>query len=97
MKIKKPENIKQKDWDDVDIPELTAEDFKKMRPAAEIVPQIVKAYKEGRLRGRPKSATTKKALYIRLSADVVEFFKTKGRGWQTRIDEALKEYVKSHM
>lgn len=97
MKIKKPEHITQEDWDDVDVPELTAEDFKKMRPAVEVVPQIVKAYKEGRLRGRPKAITTKKALHIRLSADVVEFFKAKGRGWQTRIDEALREYVKSHM
>jgi len=79
-----------------EVRELTAEDFKRMRPSIEVVPEIVKAYREGRLRGRPKAASVKKALHIRLSNDVVEFFKSKGKGWQTRIDEALREYVKSH-
>ena len=32
--------------------ELTKKDFKRMRPANEVVPEIVKAYKEGRLKIR---------------------------------------------
>lgn len=43
--------------------------------------------------GRPKSDNPKVSTTIRLSAEVVEYFKTSGKGWQTRIDEALKEYV----
>ena len=97
MKLKKPKDIKQKDWDDVDIPELTNEDFKRMRPASEVVPEIVKAYKEGRLKVRgPQKSPTKVQTTLRLSRNVVEFFKSAGRGWQTKIDNALKDYVKAH-
>jgi len=46
--------------------------------------------------GRPVSATHKTPLSLRLSDDVVEFFKSTGKGWQTRINEALREYVKEH-
>ncbi|TBW38468.1 hypothetical protein EYW49_09375 [Siculibacillus lacustris] len=47
-------------------------------------------------RGRPKSATPKVAVNIRLSADVVARFKAGGRGWQTRIDAALKDWLAAH-
>ena len=97
MKPKKPKHVKQKDWDEVDIPELSDEDFKRMRPAPEVVPEIVKAHKEERLRVRgPQKAPTKVQTTLRLSRNVVDFFKSAGRGWQTKIDNALKEYVKSH-
>ena len=45
--------------------------------------------------GRPKAEETKERITIRLSADVVEYFRSTGKGWQTRMDEALKEYVTS--
>jgi len=80
---------------DGEVRELTSEDFKRSRPAAEVVPAIVKAYREGRLRG-PQKVPTKVQTTVRLSRDVIQFFKSTGRGWQTRIDEALKDYVKSH-
>ncbi|HTZ16961.1 MAG TPA: BrnA antitoxin family protein [Dissulfurispiraceae bacterium] len=83
--------------DSGEVRELTDEDFKKMRPARDVVPQIVKAYQEGRLRVRGPQKTPKKSqMTLRLSQDVVSFFKSKGRGWQTKIDNALKEYVKTH-
>ncbi|WP_419811631.1 BrnA antitoxin family protein [Bacterioplanoides sp.] len=47
-------------------------------------------------RGRPKSEITKVQKTLRLSPDVIEFFQAGGKGWQTRIDDVLKEYVKSH-
>jgi uncharacterized protein (DUF4415 family) len=46
-------------------------------------------------RGRQK-APRKIATAIRLSPEVAAFFKAGGRGWETRIDEALREYVKEH-
>ena len=30
---------------------------------------------------------------IRLSPEVIDHFKAGGRGWQTRIDEALREWI----
>ena len=37
-------------------------------------------------RGRPRVAKPKVSTTIRLSADVIDYFKLGGRGWQTRID-----------
>ena len=45
-------------------------------------------------RGRPRVAKPKVSTTIRLSADVIDHFKLDGRGWQTRIDQALREWIK---
>lgn len=42
----------------------------------------------------PQKAPKKVHINIRLSEPVVEHFKKTGKGWQTRIDEALVELVK---
>ena len=47
-------------------------------------------------RGRPKAETTKLALTVRYDADVVEAFKTTGKGWQTRMNATLKDWLKTH-
>ena len=48
---------------------------------------------EAKLRGRPRAAVVKERTTIRLSADVLARFRATGRGWQTRIDAALKEWL----
>jgi uncharacterized protein (DUF4415 family) len=70
-----------------DIPELTQEWF-----------QTTDMVRGGKLvrRGRPPKETPKVAVSIRLSADVVDAFKRNGAGWQTRIDEALADWLKTH-
>lgn len=47
-------------------------------------------------RGRPKAATTKLALTVRYDAEVVEAFKATGKGWQTRMNAALKDWLRTH-
>jgi len=47
-------------------------------------------------RGRPKAKAPKQAISIRLSPDVVAAFRSMGRGWQGRIDEALKDWLEHH-
>lgn len=47
-------------------------------------------------RGRPKAKAPKQAISIRLSPDVVTAFRAMGSGWQTRIDEALKDWLDHH-
>ncbi len=42
----------------------------------------------------PQKAPTKKLVSLRLSAEVVDHFKSSGRGWQTRIDGTLREAIK---
>lgn len=46
--------------------------------------------------GRPKAETKKVPIAIRLSPDVVEYFKATGAGWQSRIDAALHEWMSGH-
>jgi uncharacterized protein (DUF4415 family) len=46
-------------------------------------------------RGRPPGSSTKTQTTVRISNDVLRHFRATGRGWQTRIDDALKEYVSS--
>ena len=48
------------------------------------------------LRGRPKSESRKLLLSVRYSPEVVAYFKSTGEGWQTRMDDVLKEYVERH-
>ncbi len=42
-------------------------------------------------RGRPKSQNPKQPISLRLDRDVVEWFKSRGEGWQTRINNELRK------
>ena len=77
---------------DPDNPEWTEEDFKRARPAREVVPGIVKAYEKGELRVRGgQKKPTKVQLTLRLDQDVVDHFKSHGKGWQSRLNSALRK------
>ena len=80
-------------------PEWTAADFAKARPASEVLPQIfgAKVAKEMlKPRGRPRAEHPKERINIRLSHEGVEYFKSAGDGWQTRIDSALRQFITEH-
>lgn len=65
---------------DPDTYELNDREFKQLRP----------------MRGRPKLANPKILLSVRYSPNVVEYFKSTGEGWQSRMDQVLMEYVEQH-
>ena len=46
------------------------------------------------VRGRPKLDQPKVSTTLRLDADVIAQFKAKGPKWQTRINDALREWLK---
>lgn len=48
------------------------------------------------LRGRPKSENKKLLVSVRYSPEVVEYFKSTGEGWQSRMDGVLRKYVTRH-
>ncbi len=77
---------------DRDNPAWTAADFRRARPLAEVLPEVIDAAK--RARGRPKLARPKAHITLRLDADIVDAFKAEGPGWQTRINDALARAVK---
>ena len=70
-----------------DNPEWTKEDFAKARPFDEVFPGMRKG------RGANK-LPTKTPVSIRLSPEVIDHFKRGGKGWQSRIDEALVKVVR---
>ena len=61
---------------DRDNPPLTARDFARAK--------VVR-------RGRPKSKNPKKQVTLRLSPEVLSYYRARGAGWQSRIDADLKK------
>ena len=46
-----------------------------------------------RLRGRPRSDRKKALVSIRYRVEVLDYFRSTGAGWQSRMDAVLREYV----
>lgn len=67
---------------DPDTYELSAAEFKELKPV--------------RPRGRPLGSGSKVQLTVRFDADVVEAFRQRGDGWQTKMNEALREWLQVH-
>lgn len=78
---------------DGEVRELTDADVKHMRPISEVLPASLQ--RTIGQRGR-QQAPTKVKTSIRLSPEVIEHFKAEGEGWQRRIDQALKTYIREH-
>ena len=74
-----------------DNPEWTSKDFAKARPFSEALPDLAASIRKGR---GPNKAPTKKLVSLRLSGQVLEAYKAKGPGWQSRIDEDLRRINK---
>lgn len=49
-----------------------------------------------RRRRGPNKLPTKEQVAVRYSPDVLAAFRSSGRGWQTRMDEALRDWLKTH-
>jgi uncharacterized protein (DUF4415 family) len=81
-------HVTPQNWvDPDDAPELTDEFFEQ---ADEYVgEQLVR-------RGRPPAEQRKQLLTVRYDEDVVAGFKATGKGWQTRMNDALREWLKTH-
>ena len=69
------------DFDPDDAPDLSQDDW------------LAKMAKAKVRRGRPTIANPKVSTTIRLSSDVIAHFKAGGAGWQTRINDALREWI----
>ncbi|CAH0262322.1 hypothetical protein AGRO_0083 [Agrobacterium sp. ATCC 31749] len=81
------------DWNAVDFPEMTDEELANARPAREVLPaaffEAVEEYRKSR--GRPTLDKPKKQVTLRLDEDVLERFREGGKGWQSRINNALRK------
>ena len=79
--MKENEHSTARDSDPDDVPDLTRDGWPEKFAKAKV------------RRGRPPVAKPKVSTTIRLSPEVIDYFKAGGRGWQTRIDEALRDWI----
>ena len=78
-----------------EVRELRAADMRKFKPACEVLPLELQKTLVVSSRG-PQKAPTKVAVTIRYSPEVLAAFKATGAGWQTRMDAALQDWLKTH-
>jgi uncharacterized protein (DUF4415 family) len=86
MKKPKPELV------DADNPEWTREMFAKARLARDVFPEL-SAQSERRKRGKQR-APTKALVSLRVERAVLAAYRATGRGWQSRMNEALRRDAK---
>lgn len=79
-----------------EVRELTDEDFANMdlRPVAETFPELPEAMKRIRPVGRPPVSAPKEQISFRLAADLVADIKATGRGYNVRVEKALRKAFK---
>ncbi len=66
--------------------ELTDVELAQFKPIKDFPKQMARV-------GRPPKDNPKQATTIRLDADIIAAFRAGGKGWQTRINNALREYI----
>ena len=73
-------NSMDQDWVDADeAPDMSS-------------PEWVAKFEAGAVkRGRPRAKTPKVSTTLRLDADVVDGFRARGKGWQSAMNEALRQ------
>jgi uncharacterized protein (DUF4415 family) len=79
---------------DDDNPQWTREEIRNARPALDVIAETFGATAAAGLRrgrGRPPKADRKVSQNLRLDPDVLEAFQREGKGWQTRINQVLRE------
>ena len=74
-----------------EVRELTLADFRKMKPVRDAMPELIEAVENYRRKGRPKAETPKVHIGFRLAADLVEQIRASGRGYNARVEKALRE------
>ena len=85
---------------DEENPEWTATDFKNAKPASQVLREIFPEQVAKKMLtpkpGRVLGSGTKSSTTLRFDNDILAAFKATGRGWQTRINDALRDWLKEH-
>ena len=76
--------------DDPDCPHTTVDDWE-----GAVLKQAGVVVGRARVRGVNKNPV-KEQVAVRYSPDVLQAFRATGRGWQTRMNEALRDWLKTH-
>lgn len=86
------------DFTKIDSHIITKEEYDELPELTDEMLDRADFYIGGKLvkRGRPKSETTANNISIRLDPKVESYFRAMGKGWQSRINSVLKEWVEKH-
>lgn len=79
-----------------EVRELTADELKEFKPLSAANPALLSKIKKGIGERGSQKSPTKIPISIRVSPEVAEYFRSEGKGWQSRIDNVLKDYVADH-
>ncbi len=86
---------KQPTKSDRDNPVWQEDDFRRARPAMEALPpETVAVLPRRRGERGPQRRPTKQQVSLRIDREVLAHFRATGRGWQRRVNEALKKAMK---
>lgn len=85
----KPNHISPTDEEDAAITAAAMADPDTFHPTEENLAKAV--FKP--FRGRPIGSGQKQQLTVRFDTDVVTAFRTRGKGWQTKMNNALKDWL----
>ena len=75
-------------------PEWTDEMFAHAKPFYDS--SVSEEFKEEVRRGRPFKMVKKVQTTIRYNVEVIDYFRATGKGWQTRMNDVLKDYMEQH-
>jgi len=81
---------------DGEVRELTSDELKQFKPLAEVNPSLFAKIKKSVGERGPQKSPLKVPISIRVSTEVIDYFRAEGKGWQSRIDHVLKDYVAHH-
>lgn len=81
--------VGNEDWTDKELKEMRSRNID-FSDIPELTPQFLQTLKRVVPREHYKLVPVKKAISIKLDADVLEYYKSKGKGYQTRINRILR-------
>ncbi len=76
-----------------EVRELSSEDFADVKSFDELPSKLRETLRSRGQRG-PQKEPVKERITIRLDAEVVAHFRATGKGWQTRLNDALKKQIR---
>ncbi|HHW7506805.1 TPA: BrnA antitoxin family protein [Mannheimia haemolytica] len=89
--------MKRKDEkiNDIENPEWTKEDIDNALVFSQMPKELqaLVVQSQAKKRGRPVSQNKKVSVTIRYSSNVIEAFKATGKGWQSRMNKVLEDYI----
>ena len=86
------------DLNKVDAHIITAEEYDEIPELTDEFFECANWCNGGKLvqRGRPKADNHKELVAVRYDSEILAAFRATGKGWQTRMNDALKEWLKEH-